>query len=437
MPEPRSLDPHHAAQAAAPCTIHNWSFAADGRCLRANGAHAACFGHPVGGLAGRSPEELYPPALVRVLREALLQTWTDGEEQGRELLLPAEDGQARRLALILRPEIVAQQLVALHATALETPLPDAMEDPRSEINHRAFLEAIDDIAVVGDSQGLIRYANPAAIAKLGWSMADLAGKPILDLHPKWARTEAQTILQDMFAGRRRTCPLPLEARDGTLLPVETRVWVGQWNGEPSVFGLSKDLSKEQEALQTFDRLFRMNPAPMALTGYADRRFVDVNDAWLRILGYRRDEVLGRSTEDLGLFPDSEQQRRAGEHLRAHGAIHEIELQVCTKRGELREGLFSGEVIRSQGESYFLTVMLDITERKRAEAERRRTIEELQAALEKIRVLEGFIPICSVCRKLRLDESCWGQLEEYLTKHTDSQLSHGLCPDCARDHFGLS
>ena len=171
----------------------------------------------------------------------------------------------------------------------------------------------------------------------------------------------------MWNGERTTCPLPLQGKSGALLPVETRVWFGQWNGEDCIFGICKDLSAEQEALQKFERLFRHNPAPMAVTDLPDRRFTDVNDAWLKTAGYSLEEVLGRTTMDLDLFPDPEQQRAAAEDLQVHGRFADVELKVRRRDGTILDGLFSGEIVESQGRQHFLTVMIDQTERKRAEA----------------------------------------------------------------------
>jgi DNA repair exonuclease SbcCD ATPase subunit len=76
----------------------------------------------------------------------------------------------------------------------------------------------------------------------------------------------------------------------------------------------------------------------------------------------------------------------------------------------------------------------IQERKRAEEERERLIRELQEALANVKKLSGLIPICSSCKKIRDDKGYWNQLEKYLLEHSDAKLSHGLCPDCAKNLY---
>lgn len=61
-------------------------------------------------------------------------------------------------------------------------------------------------------------------------------------------------------------------------------------------------------------------------------------------------------------------------------------------------------------------------------------EDLEQALAQVKTLKGFIPICSVCRKIRNDDGYWNVLEEYVAQHTDAQLSHGICPECMASEY---
>ncbi len=64
-------------------------------------------------------------------------------------------------------------------------------------------------------------------------------------------------------------------------------------------------------------------------------------------------------------------------------------------------------------------------------QRRRTEGELRESLAQVKQLSGLLPICSSCKKIRNDEGYWEQVEGYITKHSDAQFSHGICPKCAR------
>lgn len=60
--------------------------------------------------------------------------------------------------------------------------------------------------------------------------------------------------------------------------------------------------------------------------------------------------------------------------------------------------------------------------------------ELEQALSKVKVLEGIIPVCMYCKKVRKDEESWQQMESYITQHSEAQFSHGICPACFHDKF---
>jgi|GEM_PF-1059057 len=78
---------------------------------------------------------------------------------------------------------------------------------------------------------------------------------------------------------------------------------------------------------------------------------------------------------------------------------------------------------------------DITDRKNIEKEREKMIEELRTTLEEVKTLQGFIPICASCKKIRDDKGYWNQLENYIETHSDAAFSHSICPGCSEKLYG--
>jgi len=100
-------------------------------------------------------------------------------------------------------------------------------------------------------------------------------------------------------------------------------------------------------------------------------------------------------------------------------------------GSMREvEVFSGPITVG-GRALLCSVINDVSERRIAEREREQLINDLQNALSEVRTLQGFLPICSACKKIRDDKGYWNQIEEYLDKHSELQFSHGICPGCAK------
>ena len=73
----------------------------------------------------------------------------------------------------------------------------------------------------------------------------------------------------------------------------------------------------------------------------------------------------------------------------------------------------------------------IEKRRQIEAEREELIRNLQDALAKVRLLSGFLPICTSCKKIRDDKGYWNQIESYISNYCDVEFSHSVCPDCAK------
>lgn len=121
----------------------------------------------------------------------------------------------------------------------------------------------------------------------------------------------------------------------------------------------------RESEQRFAALFRSNPVPLGITRASDYRIVEVNDAWIKLTGYARDEAIGHNTVELGLArPETLQQIRA--LLKTQGNIHQYEIPLYTRSGQERQVLITSEPLELGGETYRLNNLLDITERKQFE-----------------------------------------------------------------------
>ena len=97
-----------------------------------------------------------------------------------------------------------------------------------------------------------------------------------------------------------------------------------------------------------------------------------------------------------------------------------------------EGLESGanDYIRKPFDYGELRARVQVGQRViRLQDELASRVEELQAALGRVKQLQGLVPICSYCKKIRDDKNYWHQVEVYVSRHSGAQFSHGLCPDC--------
>jgi two-component system cell cycle sensor histidine kinase/response regulator CckA len=115
----------------------------------------------------------------------------------------------------------------------------------------------------------------------------------------------------------------------------------------------------------FAKAFNANPSGMAITTM-DGGVVDVNEAFVRTLGYSREEAIGRSTVELGVWPTPEERLRVIQQAQAFGRVQAVEIEVRTKEGVSRTLLYSAELIDLDGAPHVLVLTTDITERRQLE-----------------------------------------------------------------------
>ena len=162
----------------------------------------------------------------------------------------------------------------------------------------------------------------------------------------------------------------------------------------------------------------------------------VNPAALRMLGFAAEEMLGQnvhtlihhSHKDGSNYPLGDCPMYASyTNATVNQMVDEI---LWRKNGSNFPVEYSSTPVTKDSKvSGAVIIFKDITERKQVEEERERLIAEIEAALSQVRQLEGIIPICAYCKKIRDDQDIWHRVEKYITVHPGAQFSHGICPTC--------
>ena len=148
--------------------------------------------------------------------------------------------------------------------------------------------------------------------------------------------------------------------------VENGALVRFWGTQLDITDHKRAEEAQRASEERFSRAFNASPLPMTISTVQEGRLIDVNAAYLRASGFTRDDVIGRTSADLNIWPAPEDRSRFIDLFKANGAISNVEVAFRSRKGKLRTTLLSADVIDLDGERCVLIVANDITQRKRAE-----------------------------------------------------------------------
>jgi PAS domain S-box-containing protein len=243
------------------------------------------------------------------------------------------------------------------------------------------VDSATELISTGDLEGRITFMNQAFLRAVGWSEQEIIGKHFRDtvLSPNNSPDLREQIRAGILevGGWKGEC---LHSRkDGTDFPVYLSVGplrdsAGRVIGN---VGIVRDLTESKQAEERFYKAFHLNPEPITIATVSEGRYLDVNESFLRITGYQREEVIGRTSLELRFWERPEDRSRLMEMLREQGSVRDLEITFRTKSDEQRIALDSADVIEVDGRECVIAILKDITERKALEKQLRQ-LQKMEA-----------------------------------------------------------
>ncbi|NTV47246.1 MAG: PAS domain S-box protein, partial [Chlorobiales bacterium] len=297
------------------------------------------------------------------------------------------------LGEIPEPSRIALETISSHIGAAIVHARQAEELRQSRQNYDMLFNTVQDFIVITNSKGDIIHANEITYKQLGYRKEDLLGQPVLMLHPKETHDAAIKRIQAMLVGEEDTCMIPLEAKDGTHIPVETKVWRGKWDGQDAVFGISRDVTARKQfeaALQeSKDELASvLDNSPIPIGTFDGEKFIYISKAWHEFTGQQQTGRPGLDFFVSRLHPDDK------EHVLAvwQDSWQKKVPNVAFYRLKDHSGCyrhFAGRITpifdRSGQFKYFFGYILDVTEGKQAEEKLLESQQRLELAVNGARI----------------------------------------------------
>ncbi len=238
-----------------------------------------------------------------------------------------------------------------------------------------ILDHVSDAVIATDENFVIKSWNSAAEQMYGWEADEVigrSGEEVLQTEfTDTAREEAIRLLRDTGEFSEEVTQT---RKDGTKLHVDTRTVTVYADDSriSNIVSVNRDITERKgaeeelrQSQQLFSGVFQASPTPVALTHLPDGKIMDVNEAFCELFGYSREEIIGHTSLEIGVA-DPESRQRAVAMLNEKGLIRNLEQKARTRSGKLLTILNSVETINVSGDSYALTTLIDITDRKRAE-----------------------------------------------------------------------
>ncbi|MFH1033022.1 MAG: PAS domain S-box protein [Pseudomonadota bacterium] len=257
----------------------------------------------------------------------------------------------------------------------------------------AFQTNPDVVAITRTEDGSFIEVNEGFVALHGLTREEALGRTSLELGLWRDPQDRQRLLEELNRqGVVRNLEINLLRRDGSVVAALMSAATFQLGGQTCMLSITKEIESLKQAQlalkqseEKFAKVFMASPMWVSVTTLEEGRFLEVNEAFSRVTGYTRQEVLGRTSPELGFWPDPARDRKTMlEALRRKGHLRDHETRMRFKDGQEHQVLWSAEPITLGGQECLVNVIVDITEQKRLESER----DALEAQLAQAQKMEA-------------------------------------------------
>jgi PAS domain S-box-containing protein len=363
-----------------------------GRFVRVNRAFGNVLGYSQDEILGKSAKSfLARKCDIETTAECLNEMASNGVSRNCETLWKTKKSGRRLISWSHSPLMDnVGKICNVVCTGIDITEQKRAEDALRESEERffkAFNSSPDLIAITSPKNGVHYDVNETWLETLGYERDEVIGKTVRELD-LWADPKDWALIVGKVkkAKSANNIEIRLRSRDGNIGDYLISFETIELNGKQRLLWVGNDLSERKktetalrESEELFSKVFFGNPAAVAIVGIDDDRLYEINRNWLKIFGYRREEVFLRTPIELGMWVDLDRRTIFKNRILEKGLVRNFESRLRTNKGKERDFLISGEKMTIAGEEFILTITTDITEMKKTEAALRESEERFSKA----------------------------------------------------------
>ncbi|MBL6946524.1 MAG: PAS domain S-box protein [Rhodospirillales bacterium] len=245
----------------------------------------------------------------------------------------------------------------------------------SEANYRLLVENQTDLVVKVDLDGRFLFVSPSYCQTFGKTEDELLGNTFMPLVHEDDREVTAKAMENLFVPPHTAyIEQRAQTKDGwRWLAWQDTAVLNKQGDVIAIIGVGRDVTgrkKAEEVLaeseERFAKAFHGNPVAMGISTIDDGHLFDVNPAWLSMMGCSREDVIGKTSAEMGHWVDITQRQIMVDRLHQEGSVREFEASFYKWGGELCRVIMSADVIEIAGEKRLLVTSFDVTEQRSLE-----------------------------------------------------------------------
>jgi PAS domain S-box-containing protein len=264
---------------------------------------------------------------------------------------------------------------------------------RLRILHSQFKKVFDvapyPMLISTLAEGRIIDINEHYLQQFGFERSEVIGHTAQELNV-WVDYRERQKMAEII--RQKGCVRDMEInyrrKDGEVRIGVLSAEVMEFDNQQCIIGTINDISERKQAENTlrdltnrFQKVFSVAPHAMLITRLDDECYVDVNETFLRKVGYSKEEIIGKTSKEFDLWVDAQERAKLYNLLKKTGSVRNFEMFYRRKSGEIRVGLSSAEIVEFDNQKFVIAALNDITARKESENVLRASIERYKLLAE--------------------------------------------------------